>query len=441
MFGVVDDDDEDGEASCVSYSVGELEHEAARRSPAFASDPHPDPDHILLSDRNPDPDPGPNPDPDPDPDPPNADRVPAHDGALVDTGVDVDKNSDRDGDPSQDKGKGKGKGKGKVRGKGRGTGRPVTKEMQGKKRSREPLTHTVGRVKNPLPPEWDQHNLNGIHAYRKIDSAACEPHPIVGLPISSFERGKLVVRRLRTRMLVGYKRIAIIGSPGSGKSYLLKSLLFQLRRFYASVVVINPSEQSNGAFGQIVSPLHIHTTFENSTLTRIVNRQSIATANGTNNPSLLLVLDDVTTKSNAFDTEVMRTLTLRGRHLGVASIFTAQFSLMMPPSLRQAMSYIIIANIPSAKDRKSIYDAWASNLFDSYEEFDLVYLAITQSKPYTYMVLRLGDAAVSRENSVFYYRASSFPDTFKIGSSAVQKHCKGRLDPNKQNVVSLISDF
>ena len=113
----------------------------------------------------------------------------------------------------------------------------------------------------------------------------------------------------------------------------------------------------------------------------------------------------------------------------------------MPPSLRQAMSYIIIANIPSAKDRKSIYDAWASNLFDSYEEFELVYLAITQSKPYTYMVLRLGDAAVSRENSVFYYRARPFPETFRVGSTALQKHCRGRLDPNKQNAVSLMSDF
>jgi hypothetical protein len=327
------------------------------------------------------------------------------------------------------------------RGRTRGRGRGALTEAVGTKRTRDTLTYNIGKVKNPLPPEWDSQNLSGIHAYRKIDSVACEPHPIAGLPISSFERGKLVVRRLRTRMLVGYKRIAIIGSPGSGKSFLLKSLLFQMRRFYASVVVINPSEQSNGAFGSIVSPLHIHTTFENTTLTRIVNRQSIATANGTKNPSLLLVLDDVTTKSNTFDTEVLRTLTLRGRHLGVASIFTAQFSLMMPTSLRQAMSYIIISNIPSAKDRRSIYDAWASNLFDNYEEFDLVYLAITQSKPYTYMVLRLGDAAVTRENSVFYYRATAFPETFRVGSTALQKHCKTRLDPNKQNTVTLNSDF
>jgi hypothetical protein len=305
---------------------------------------------------------------------------------------------------------------------------------------RLPGTKDVGKTRHPLPRSWEQ--LNSIDDFKSVDAESLKPYPIMGTPRSSLKEGNLYIRKLRSRMLVGLKRTLIIGAPGGGKSYTLRSILYKMRKFYGAVMAINPSESSNQWYSGMIPALHVHNVWDYKLLNKFVNRQSMAVSTAIHNPAALLVFDDVTEGQNMLINPAMRTLWLRGRHLGAAILAARQYTTQLPTFCRSSVSYVIITSMGAARDRKQVYDQWANGLFATYAEFDAVYSRVSESKKYTHLVLRLNDTHLPPEECIYYFRAcTDIPEQFRVGHPQTWQHCERRIDTAKLNTVPILTDF
>lgn len=170
-------------------------------------------------------------------------------------------------------------------------------------------------VKITRPQKKD---LVGIEAFKYVDAITPIPTPMSNIPPSSFGNNRLVVRKFRSSMLAGLKRTIILGAPGGGKSHTLRHFMYRLRKFYASVLVINPSESSNMMYSHCIPSLYVHNIFDTKICNRLINRQSMAVASSVKNPTALFILDDCTENIATLCSPGMRILWLRGRHLGNA---------------------------------------------------------------------------------------------------------------------------
>lgn len=182
----------------------------------------------------------------------------------------------------------------------------------------EPVKFQAIGAKDPSRQKIKTCDLVGIEAFKSLDAVTPLPTPMLNIPPSSFQNGRLVVRKFRSSMLAGLKRTIILGAPGGGKSHTMRHFMYRLRKFYASVLVINPSETSNMMYSQCIPSLYVHNIFDTKICNRLINRQSMAVSTSVKNPTSLFILDDCTENIATLCSAGMRILWLRGRHLGNA---------------------------------------------------------------------------------------------------------------------------
>jgi hypothetical protein len=214
-----------------------------------------------------------------------------------------------------------------------------------------------------------------------------------------------------------------------------------MRNFYGAFVAINPSENSNQLYSSCLPNVYCHNIFDSKLCNRIVNRQSMAV--GTmHNPTTLLIMDDCVGSRPVLSCPAMQIMWLRGRHIGCAIIAASQYTVQLPPFCRSSVSYVILTLCNNGRDRKAVYDMWASAIFPTYNSFYTTYTKITNSAPYTHMVLALNNASIPPSECVFYLRAPSrMPETFDVGHPQYREWATSRSDATKTNVIPFMQHF
>ena len=238
--------------------------------------------------------------------------------------------------------------------------------------------------------------------------------------------------------------IVLIGRRDTGKSYLVRDLLYYHQDIPIGTV-ISGTEAGNGFYCQHVPKLFIHDEYNSAIIENILKRQRAVlrqikkdqeTYKKSNiDPRAFVILDDCLFDATWTKDKVMRLLFMNGRHWKIMLVITMQYPLGIPPNLRTNIDYVFILREPYISNRKRIYDNYAG-MFPTFEAFCTVMDQCTEN--FECLVIKNCAKSNKLHDQIFWYKAESHKD-FKLGSKEFWQISKEmnsddeeeQYDPNK----------
>ena len=195
----------------------------------------------------------------------------------------------------------------------------------------------------------------------------------VGLELAKFDMRSISFRPDENKGPV----IVLIGRRDTGKSFLVKDLLYY-KRDVPIGTVISATEGSNRFYGDLMPSLFIHEEFSPEIVANLVKRQKIVVSKmkqqesmyGKSNidPYAYLILDDLMYDPKWIKDITIKQIFMNGRHFKLLFLITMQFSLGIPPALRGNVDYVFILRENYVSNRKRLYEHYAG-MFPTFEIF------------------------------------------------------------------------
>ena len=215
--------------------------------------------------------------------------------------------------------------------------------------------------------------------------------------------------------------VVLIGRRDTGKSYLVRDLLFHHQDIPIGTV-ISGTEAGNGFYSSHVPKLFIHDEYNTAIIENILKRQKtvlkqvnreIANYKRTTiDPRAFVILDDCLYDATWTKDKMMRLLFMNGRHWKIMLIITMQYPLGIPPNLRTNIDYVFILREPYIANRKRIWENYAG-MFPTFESFAQVMDQCTEN--FECLVVNNNAKSNKLQDQIFWYKAEHHSD-FKLGS-------------------------
>lgn len=210
--------------------------------------------------------------------------------------------------------------------------------------------------------------------------------------------------------------IIMIGPRGTGKSWLIRDLLYFQQRVPA-VTVISGTEEGNGFYGPLVPRKFVHNEYDSAIIQSVllrakkaikaIKRERIASGRSTIDPRMLVVIDDCLYDDKWTRDVLMRCLFMNGRHWHLMVVIALQYSLGIPPILRANIDYVFLLRNNVRRDREKLYNNFAG-MFHNFDAFCQVMDQCTSN--YECLVIHNTSKSNNLFDQVFYYKAKPRPD-------------------------------
>tara|TARA_R110002072_G_scaffold148918_1_gene296567 strand:- start:16 stop:855 length:840 start_codon:yes stop_codon:yes gene_type:complete len=224
--------------------------------------------------------------------------------------------------------------------------------------------------------------------------------------------------------------IVLIGRRDTGKSYLVRDLLYYHQDIPIGTV-ISGTEAGNGFYSEHIPKLFIHDEYNTAIIENILKRQRAVLKQvkkehevykkSNIDPRAFVILDDCLFDASWTKDKVMRLLFMNGRHWKIMLVITMQYPLGIPPNLRTNIDYVFILREPYISNRKRIYENYAG-MFPTFESFCQVMDQCTEN--FECLVIKNNAKSNKLNDQIFWYKAESHKD-FKLGSKEfweISKH-------------------
>ena len=215
--------------------------------------------------------------------------------------------------------------------------------------------------------------------------------------------------------------IVLIGRRDTGKSYLVRDLLYYHQDIPIGTV-ISGTEAGNGFYSEHVPKLFIHEEYNSAIVENILKRQRsvlkqvkkemAAYKRSTIDPRTFVILDDCLYDNKWAKDKMMRLMFMNGRHWKIMLIITMQYPLGVPPNLRTNIDYVFILREPYITNRKRIFENYAG-MFPTFESFCQVMDQCTEN--YECLVINNNSKSNKLQDQIFWYKADPH-GPFRLGS-------------------------
>lgn len=224
--------------------------------------------------------------------------------------------------------------------------------------------------------------------------------------------------------------VLLIGKRGTGKSYAVGSIMFEMRNRLDTVFGMNETEESSGTLARFCPPTHIISRFDPQHLARVLNFQKNligqSRRTGTQHwKNIGFIMDDCVDDSSKMKSPEITEVHKNGRHRRLFTVNATQYVLDIPRSIRGQIDIIVILKTVNAVELDLIYDTFCKGLFDNNRAlFDRVFTLCTNDRGAFVICVRRHDPATNTSkptngtvaDSVFWYRApSDVPERFRVG--------------------------
>ena len=231
--------------------------------------------------------------------------------------------------------------------------------------------------------------------------------------------------------------VVLIGKRDTGKSFLVRDLLFYQQEIPIGTV-ISGTEEGNGFYAKMVPKLFVHNEYNTAIIENILKRQRTVLKQikkemetykrSTIDPRAFVILDDCLYDATWTRDKMMRLLFMNGRHWKVMLIITMQYPLGIPPTLRTNIDYVFILRENYIANRKRIYENYAG-MFPTFESFCQVMDQCTEN--YECLVINNNSKSNKLQDQVFWYKADSHND-FRLGSKEFWELSKNMADEEEE---------
>jgi hypothetical protein len=237
----------------------------------------------------------------------------------------------------------------------------------------------------------------------------------------NFQLRKFDIGMITDRCEIDSKKspmMVIIGKKDTGKSFLVRDVLFQTQRHFPVGTVISATEAANEFFQTMVPSKFIHDKYRPEIVQNVIKRQATIKARrntdkqsrggGSNvDPRAFLILDDCLYDAKSWiNEESTRFVFMNGRHIDLMTIITMQYPLGITPNLRTNVDFVFILRENILGNRRRIYENYAG----MFPTFDLFCSFMDQcTENYECLVICNNVSSNRLEDQVFWYKATEHP--------------------------------
>ena len=240
-------------------------------------------------------------------------------------------------------------------------------------------------------------------------------------------------------------RIAIIAKSGSGKSWVIRDIMYYIQDIPCGVVIA-PTDKMTGFYNDFLPPSYIHHEYKEDIIPRLLQRQKAILEKNKNrvkngkkpiDPRCFLIMDDCMSSKHLWlkDPNVLSIFN-EGRHYQITFILAMQYSLGIQPELRSNFDYIFLLGEDFVNNRKKLYEHYAG-MFPTRSLFDQVFTQVTDDYGVMAINNRLRTSKIRKK--VFWYKAKKRTE-FQVGCKSYQSFNDYHFDANHDKRLPFI-DF
>lgn len=207
--------------------------------------------------------------------------------------------------------------------------------------------------------------------------------------------------------------VLIIGKRGSGKSTILKNILYA-KRHLPFGMACSGTEDGNGFFGKFMPSAFVHGEYNGEAIQRLIDRQKQLASQPGGAPKVYCILDDCLFEQGVLKRKEVRNLFMNGRHHKIFMACTAQFAGDIPTYARANVDVLFICRETVIANRKRLWEQFFGML--TFPEFCKLMDATTEN----YEVLVLDNTVQSNkpEDVIYWFKARLDLPDFKVGCKA-----------------------
>ena len=216
----------------------------------------------------------------------------------------------------------------------------------------------------------------------------------------------------------GPPTIIIIGSRGTGKTYLVEDLMYYFRKIPAGMIVTG-SEASSESFSEFFPKSFIYDEVDTDRIEKIANNQAkLRKKNTPGDYSSLLLFDDCGYDKSITRKKIIKKIFCNGRHLKILLMMTVQYCKDIPPDLRSNADYVFILRENIQESRKKLWKEYAG-IVPTFDAFNEIMNTCTDNRG----ILVVDNTSISNDitDNIFWYRAKFPIKKFKVGSPSLWK--------------------
>jgi len=221
-------------------------------------------------------------------------------------------------------------------------------------------------------------------------------------------------KRFRMDWIDPRRKVLAIAKTGSGKTVLVRDLLYHLRKKLQHGQVICPTDSLNKDYSSIIPKIFIHENYDTELIKKqLKSQKQLVEKHGKHDTRTcsFLILDDCLHESKIWSKDQnMKKMFYAGRHYNILLIIAMQYPMGIPPELRTNIDYTFIFREPNMRNRKRLYENYAG-VFESFTDFCAVLDNLTHD--YGCMVICNNTHSNKIEDQVFWYKAKE-REEFKL---------------------------
>jgi hypothetical protein len=269
------------------------------------------------------------------------------------------------------------------------------------------------------------------------------------------ESKSLVPRHLNTSEISKIAHHLIIGKHGSGKSWIVRNIIYDLwiKEKIDSCIVLSSTNKTKKFYDDFIPKENIFYENASDVIKNIFQKQIAKIENWKNEHvsqndqrSLCVILDDCLSTDNWFNDKYLYEFLFNARHYGITYLLTMEFPVKIKPELRNNFDYVFLAADDSLSNQKRIYDYYAG-IYPNFNSFRQEYMQCT--KNYGNLCIINGMIGANGyennyENKIKYFKASN-PDLFNVDCvyfTETDAECslfKDDKQDEKKNLIKILS--